>query len=715
MSTQFEPLKPVRLVIAETSDNVAQKIDSLLRDAGIATRMEVVPDLSLASSTLGQIDLLLCNAGLPDLKQALPQLRALSPDLPIITITKDHGHPFTAEQGMLLGASDVVPWIEPKRLLRVCQRELNAICQTRQLSQVQKALAEAEQRCQLLLESANSAICYIHEGMHIHANDGYLKLFGFDDEDELIGLPIIDLLAPESQAEMKSALKAFRIHEDATSFDFAGTNAAGHEVNGTFTLMAAEYDGEQCIQITVSSQVAGTAADATQAADSAADAEAADTPVSNGAASGETENGTAALPDAPGASIQHFIDAAKTLFESNEQHRCNSFFVAQIDDFAKLQGFYGVAGTEKISRQVEAAIRSVLANRPTIRISPAQFAFAVSDFAREQVTDLVQSVRGAVENLLFEVNERTVRPTITCSGAQLSDESDPDATLTRALDHLHKLVEMQGGNVVELASAESEADELDDEAGRILHLINEAIENQRFVLLFQPIISLRGDDDEHYEVFLRMLDGEGEQLVPHEFLQTAIDYKVAGKIDRWVVLEAIKQLSAHRSAGHDTRLTINITSNSVIDNDFVDWLGMAIKAARLPSDAVIFQVTEQDARNYVRQTRELVEQLANIHCRAALSRFGRSEDSFELLEHIPFEIVKIDGYKMDTLASDSSFRDGTISLLKKLQDKGKLTIVPMVESAGVLSTLWQAGANYIQGHYLQEPSTTMDYDFSNDD
>mgnify|MGYP000184542355 CR=1 FL=1 len=48
-------------------------------------------------------------------------------------------------------------------------------------------------------------------------------------------------------------------------------------------------------------------------------------------------------------------------------------------------------------------------------------------------------------------------------------------------------------------------------------------------MLFQPIISLRGDSDEHYEVFLRMSDRDGNQMVPSEFLRTAIDNNVAGK------------------------------------------------------------------------------------------------------------------------------------------------------------------------------------------
>ena len=51
--------------------------------------------------------------------------------------------------------------------------------------------------------------------------------------------------------------------------------------------------------------------------------------------------------------------------------------------------------------------------------------------------------------------------------------------------------------------AEGNTNGLSGEQKRILKLVNDAIENQTFVLLFQPIISLRGDSDEHYEVFLR--------------------------------------------------------------------------------------------------------------------------------------------------------------------------------------------------------------------
>jgi EAL domain-containing protein (putative c-di-GMP-specific phosphodiesterase class I) len=174
-------------------------------------------------------------------------------------------------------------------------------------------------------------------------------------------------------------------------------------------------------------------------------------------------------------------------------------------------------------------------------------------------------------------------------------------------------------------------------------------------------------------------------------------------------------LSAHRAKGHNTRLTINVTSNSVADPEFIQWLGVAIKAARLPSDAVIFQLTEQDSQTYVRQSREFVEGLRKLHCRSSLSRFGLRPEPFELLRHIPVDFVKLDGSLIDDLNRNSGLREKITTMIRDLQAVGKLTVVPMVESASVLSALWQAGANYIQGHYLQEPTTSMDYDFSSDD
>ena len=98
-----------------------------------------------------------------------------------------------------------------------------------------------------------------------------------------------------------------------------------------------------------------------------------------------------------------------------------------------------------------------------------------------------------------------------------------------------------------------------------------------------------------------------------------------------------------------------------------------------------------------------------MHCQASIGRFGLVADPYALLDAVPADLIKIDGSHIRSLQKPG---DTITPMLKHLQSMGKLTIVPMVESAAQLTPLWQGGANYIQGHYLQEPRPDMDYDFS---
>ena len=167
--TAQQPQNPtLRLLIAENSENEAHAFDSLLRDAGIATRTEVV-DLNMALESMTEADMLLANSDLPELQQLMPNLRASAPNVPIILLNGDDAS-LTATAGLQMGAADVVPKSAPDHLVLVVKRELEKISQSQRLIETRRALEEAEQRCQLLLNSSKAAISYVHEGMHIYAD-----------------------------------------------------------------------------------------------------------------------------------------------------------------------------------------------------------------------------------------------------------------------------------------------------------------------------------------------------------------------------------------------------------------------------------------------------------------------------------------------------------------------------------------------------------------
>ena len=110
----------------------------------------------------------------------------------------------------------------------------------------------------------------------------------------------------------------------------------------------------------------------------------------------------------------------------------------------------------------------------------------------------------------------------------------------------------------------------------------------------------------------------------------------------------------------------------------------------------------------------MTQGLAELHCKVALSQFGCSLNPFNTLKHLQVDFVKVDGSFSQDLSNPDN-QEALKTLLASLHAQAKLTIVPYVESASVLATLWQAGVNYIQGYYLQGPSQSMNYDFAADD
>ena len=74
-------------------------------------------------------------------------------------------------------------------------------------------------------------------------------------------------------------------------------------------------------------------------------------------------------------------------------------------------------------------------------------------------------------------------------------------------------------------------------------------------------------------------DEDENELYPGQFLGPAEDAGLLEKIDRWTILQSIKLLSEQREGGGKARLFINITHKSIVDDSFLPWMGVALKAA----------------------------------------------------------------------------------------------------------------------------------------
>jgi EAL domain-containing protein (putative c-di-GMP-specific phosphodiesterase class I) len=351
------------------------------------------------------------------------------------------------------------------------------------------------------------------------------------------------------------------------------------------------------------------------------------------------------------------------------------------------------------------------------RVSDDIFCWLRPNINAEQAIELGEKYRDGIEHLVIDAASQTVTVTASIGIALINDScSDPSDILQRAhqaADLVRKDEGHEKGNGIHLYIAEEKAPDNSDDG--IEQQALSALKSSSFNLLFQPLINLKGDDKEHYETLLRLPQDNGDELSAGDFLNGfAISEDLKRKIDRWVILHSTKLLSEHRQQNMNTRLFVNLSAASLMDPTLSTWIGVALNAAKLDKDSVIFQFNEEDATKFLTQSQAFTADLKAKGYSCALSRFGCSLNPFQTLKHLTIDYIKVDGSFTNELNQPESL-SALKNILAELHEKDIKTIVPLVESASAVASLWQLGAHFIQGYYVQAPQSGMAYNFSDDD
>ena len=689
--------KPVRLLILEASQNRAEELIVLLRKAGRATRAHQIESAEDLQNQLKEQkwDLLLGVSEANDLtmEHAIGIIRESERDIPIILIAEGRD-PESITAGLRLGALDVALDDDDERLTMIIERELSNLYHRRERRRAEKEVSEIDRRNQLLLASSTAAIGYVHEGMHIYTNSTYSKMFGYEDPDDFAGIPIIDLISSSDQGKFKAFLKSYDKNQ-SESEEFICVTSEDKQITASLSLSPATYDGESCTQV-----IFKVSSDA-------------DTAYEERIKELSSQDLLTGLPNR--ASLIEQLDTA--VDKSSNQGQASILMYISIDNFAKLRTEAGISNADLVLADLANLLAELTAEEHLIaRFGDDVFALLYNSGDKEAAAQMAENLRGQVEERMSDVAGKSYQST-TSIGLALVSESSSSAedVISRAYQACTSMESGNGVNFYQAAEVKMGEAGVSLTSENIKDMIKTAIENNAFKLMFQPIISLHGDDDEQFEVLLRLVDDDDNELLPGQFLGPAEDAGLLEKLDRWVILQSIKMLSEHRSTGSKAKLFINLTHKSMSDETFLPWMSVALKAAKLPSDAVILQIHESDATAYIKQAASFTKGMSALHCKTSINHFGCSLNPMNLLKHLTPDFVKLD----DSFAQEIDQSEEKLAELKKmvtsLQETGVLTAISGIEDPMILSTLWQAGITFIQGYYLSPPLENMDYDFASED
>src|SRR4249919_1229412 len=243
----------IRLLLVEDQVEDAEQLISMLRNGGMAIRPQRPENPDELGSLLANqpIDMVLASGSCKYLPFAdvAKRVEATGKDIPVLAST-DALDEKTILAYIAAGARDVALRTKPEHVQFVIRNEFQALLARRGLRHLEAALRETERRCDALISSSRDPIAYVHEGMHIRANQAYLEMFGFDDFEEIEGLSVLDLISPDDADAFKQLLKKMEKGEAETkSMSLTAQRSDGSNFAANMEFTSATYDGEPCLQI----------------------------------------------------------------------------------------------------------------------------------------------------------------------------------------------------------------------------------------------------------------------------------------------------------------------------------------------------------------------------------------------------------------------------------------------------------------------------------
>lgn len=614
-------------------------------------------------------------------------------DLPIIGLMSDElaqqGHNEKGLPAVINGTMVKAILAEKDTQIVMAIGLLHANLISRQyVKSLRSVLLEAEQRANILIKNSKSAVAYLDQGIHIFANDPYLELFGFENNSDVIGMPAIDLIAGGDNVK---AFKQFLSNFDKgdrsqVEFRFESLRPDGTTFAAKLQLASATLEGEPVTQVIIQQNNSNSAE------------------VAERLAAAERQDSLTGLSNRRG-----FEERLEQLYQLTVQGKQSSALLyIQLDNIGKISSSLGLQGIDATIKQVGYALDELITEGHVSRFSDTAFTVLVENLTTQMLIALAEQILAVISKLYIEVDTRTINTTASIGIVKIeTNTAEPKILLERALESITRIKteSPNQGNAYHLYEPNEHASS-DDIA--LAESLTNAISHNAFELLYQPIYDIDADRSDFFEVYLRLplSDADNTVLTPNNFMAVARVHNLHEKIDRWVLINACKQLSEVRKLHPQARILVSLTSASMIDKKLPNIASQLINAVGGTPGALTLQFNEQDVVNYLTVAKLQFAALKQAGCEVSIDNFGTTAKSIETADFVQPNMVRLARTYVNSLSNTDDLQS-VKSLISRVKALPSAVLIPYIEEAAIMSISWSVGARYLQGYYLEEPSKAM--------
>jgi diguanylate cyclase (GGDEF)-like protein/PAS domain S-box-containing protein len=382
-----------------------------------------------------------------------------------------------------------------------------------------------------------------------------------------------------------------------------------------------------------------------------------------------------------------------------------------LDQFKLVNDACGHAMGDQLLQQVAKLLGEAVRSRDILaRLGGDEFGILLEHCTAEKAVRVAQDICDRMEDFRFVHDERRFRIGASIGLVPIDSRWTSTEAILQAADTSCYAAKEAGRNRVHVWFDKDVTMLARHGEMQWTTRIEQALDEDRFVLFAQRISPLRGDHDTiHAEVLLRMVDTDGSLIPPGAFLPAAERFHLASRVDRWVVKKVIAWMSALPTLKHVVNISVNLSGQSVGDKAFHRW---AIEVMENAGPAICtrlcFEITETAAVTNLADATVFFEHVRERGVRVALDDFGAGASSFGYLKKFPVDYLKIDGQFVRDLLTDSLDEAAVRCFTDVAKVVSVKTVAEFVEVPAVLDRLREMGVDFAQGYLLHKPSPIND-------
>ena len=713
----------IRFLMIDSQQTEFNSICQALKDQGYVAQGKLLDDLGSFEKALNlQWDAIIFNNAYDfDYKKTLDIIESKGKNIPLILLSDLDAHSPEILEAYQLGTYVVSAATQYHFLTLNLYRASVYTKLVRREHQLNIELDQLQQHTQTLVDNTEHAVAIFQDGVHVSVNEQYAKLFGTDQVDDLLGLPILDVLQPEDITQFKAAYK--RLSKDDFSqatFKIQSNNPKSQQKALTLQFGATEFEGDPGLQLVIPT-------------DNHTSQPSAASPQNGFASLEELEvEITASLLDKPVVGM--FIFRIHTLpptllynawdllpryFSQLKSNLSQSFsttiFRLTENIFVLLKPYadeseVSVDFKNKLQKlpasvDLDQQIFSVTAKSAHVVLkqapSPEQLKSLINQMTAVQAPVTTKEDIIAAPDFQLSIDDAPTPPTL---------ESSPTSTipeLQQTQDDLSESSFSLGEVIIdkdEIPQTPFTAKINTNDASH--QSLLEQIENNTIELNFQQLYDKEDIDTHLYEVTASFThEGDRIQIENYASLNTNADLAI--KLDRWILVESSKRLHQFINTCPKAKIVVNLHSVCFTDPSLLMLLNKLVSLINSKySRPLMLQFTEESVLRDMDNATKFFQQVIEYGIGITISEFGKSNYDTNVLVQSKAVYAKLTEEFTDLLQSD----DGMVELQEKLDAYQESVadarfVLPHLDDMTSFANAWNVNARYLQGNYFQSKQT----------